>query len=146
MATFNVVVSDPETGRSFTREIEGQDANRFLGREIGESVDGGAVGLDGFTVEIAGGSDDAGRPMRPDVAGPDLSEVLLTGGVGYNPERDGERRRVTVRGREVGEPIAQLNVKVVEGEGSVAVALGEDEPDDAEEDAAEAESEDEAAA
>ena len=142
MATFNVVVSDPETGRSFTREIEGQDANRFLGREIGESVDGSAVGLDGFSVEITGGSDDAGRPMRPDVKGADLSEILLTGGVGYNPDRDGERRRVTVRGREVGEAIAQLNIKVAEGDGSVAVALGEEEP----EDAAESEGEDEAAA
>ena len=141
MATFNVVVSDPETGRSFTREIDGQDANRFLGREIGESVDGGAVGLDGFSVEITGGSDDAGRPMRPDVTGADLSEVLLTGGVGYNPDRDGERRRVTVRGREVGEPIAQLNVKVVEGEGSVPVALGEEEPE-ADEESEDAESED----
>lgn len=140
MATFSVVVSDPETGRSFTREVEGQDANRFLGREIGDDVDGTAVGLDGFTVEITGGSDDAGRPMRPDVRGADLSEVLLTGGVGYNPDRDGERRRITVRGREVGDPIIQLNVKVTEGEGSVPVALGEEEPEDVDE-----EPEDEAA-
>jgi small subunit ribosomal protein S6e len=145
MATFSVVVSDPETGRSFTREVDGQDANRFMGREIGEEVDGTAVGLDGFTLEISGGSDDAGRPMRPDVRGSELSEVLLTGGVGYNPDRDGERRRVTVRGREVGEPITQLNAKVIEGEGSVPVALGEEEPEEVEaeesEEAAEAEEE-----
>lgn len=142
MATFNVVVSDPETGRSFTREVDGQDANRFLGREIGEDVEGSAVGLEGFTVEITGGSDDAGRPMRPDVKGANLSEVLLTGGVGYNPKRDGERRRVTVRGREVGEPIAQLNVQVTDAEGSVAVALGEEEPEDVEEAGDEEESSD----
>lgn len=133
MATFSVVVSDPETGRSFTREVDGQDANRFMGREIGEEVDGTAVGLGGFTLEISGGSDDAGRPMRPDVRGSELSEVLLTGGVGYNPDRDGERSRVTVRGREVGEPITQLNVKVSAGEGSVPVALGEEEPEEVEE-------------
>ncbi len=132
MATFSVVVSDPETGRSFTREVDGQDANRFMGREIGDDIDGTAVGLDGFTVEITGGSDDAGRPMRPDVKGDTLSEVLLTGGIGYNPDRDGERRRVTVRGREVGEPITQLNVKVTEGDGSVPVALGEEEPEEVE--------------
>lgn len=129
MATFSVVVSDPETGRSFTREVEGQDANRFIGREIGESIDGTAVGLDGFTVEITGGSDDAGRPMRGDVTGSGLTEILLEGGVGFNPERDGERRRVTVRGREISEAVAQLNLQVTEGEGSVAVALGEDEPE-----------------
>lgn len=130
MATFNVVVSDPETGRSFTREVEGQDANRFLGRNIGETVDGRAVGLDGFTLEITGGSDDAGRPMRPDVKGSALKEILLTGGTGYRPTRDGERRRVTVRGREVSETISQLNVSVVEGDGSVPVALGEEEPEE----------------
>jgi len=141
MATFNVVVSDPETGRSFTREVDGQDANRFIGREVGDAVEGSSVGLDGFTVEITGGSDDAGRPMRPDVKGRELSEVMLTGGVGYNPDRDGERRRVTVRGREVGEAIAQLNVQVTEGEGSVAVALGEEEPEEEAEETENAEDE-----
>jgi small subunit ribosomal protein S6e len=130
MATFNVVVSDPETGRSYTREVEGQDANRFMGREIGEEVDGTAVGLDGFTLEIRGGSDDAGRPMRGDVRGPALKEILLEGGVGYEPNRDGERKRVTVRGREVSDAIAQLNVAVIEGEGWVPVALGEAEPEE----------------
>ncbi|MDR5656581.1 30S ribosomal protein S6e [Halodesulfurarchaeum sp. HSR-GB] len=143
MATFSVVVSDPETGRSFTREVEGQDANRFMGREIGDTVDGTAVGLDGFSVEITGGSDDAGRPMRGDVKGSNLSEILMEGGVGFNPDRDGERRRVTVRGREVSEAVAQLNVQVTEGEGSVAVALGEEEPEDEEAEAEEADEADE---
>ncbi|MFB6109783.1 MAG: 30S ribosomal protein S6e [Halodesulfurarchaeum sp.] len=144
MATFSVVVSDPETGRSFTREVEGQDANRFIGREIGDAVDGSAVGLDGFTVEITGGSDDAGRPMREDVGGSGLTEILLEGGVGFNPDRDGVRRRVTVRGREVSEAIAQLNVQVTAGEGSVPVALGEEEPESGEAAPEEAESDESA--
>ncbi|MFB6135744.1 MAG: 30S ribosomal protein S6e [Halobacteriaceae archaeon] len=126
MATFAVVVSDPETGRSYQFEIDGQDANRFLGREVGDEVDGGAVGLDGYTVEITGGSDAAGRPMREDVTGPGLSSVLLAGGTGFNPSRDGERKRVSVRGHEVSEEITQLNVAVAErGEESVDALLGE---------------------
>ncbi|MFB6157977.1 MAG: 30S ribosomal protein S6e [Haloferacaceae archaeon] len=125
MADFQVVVSDPETGETFQREVDGQDANRFLGRELGDEVDGDAVGLDGFTLELTGGSDDAGRPMRADVSGSSLKELLLTGGVGYEPRRDGERRRVTVRGSEVSEATAQINAKVIEG-GDVAAALGED--------------------
>jgi small subunit ribosomal protein S6e len=132
MAEFNVVVSDPDTGDTYQMEVDGQDANRFLGRSIGEEVDGAAVGLSGFTLEITGGSDDAGRPMRADVAGPNLKELLLEGGVGYEPRRDGERKRVTVRGREVSEETAQVNAKVVAGEGSVATALGEGDADDAE--------------
>jgi small subunit ribosomal protein S6e len=126
MVEFQVAVADPETGDTYQRTIDGQDATRFVGRAIGDEVDGGAVGLDGFTVEITGGSDETGRPMRDDVPGTDLKELLLTGGVGYDPERDGERRRVTVRGREVGDTTAQVNVRVVDGD-DVAAAYGEDE-------------------
>ncbi|MFB6281238.1 MAG: 30S ribosomal protein S6e [Haloferacaceae archaeon] len=124
MADFQVVISDPETGATYQREVDGQDANRFLGRELGDEVDGAAVGLDGFTLELTGGSDDTGRPMRADVPGSDLRELLLTGGVGYEPQRDGERRRITVRGREIGDRTAQINATVVEGD-DVAAALGE---------------------
>jgi len=133
MANFQVVVADPDSGVAYQRDIDGQDANRFLGKSIGEDVDGGAVGLDGYSVEITGGSDNAGRPMRGDVAGPNLKDVLLEGGTGYNPERDGERRRISVRGKEVSEDVAQLNVRISEyGDESVESLYGEG--DDGDED------------
>ena len=142
MATFAVVVSDPESGRSYQFEIDGQDANRFLGRDIGEEVDGDAVGLPGYAVEITGGSDAAGRPMRGDVAGAGVTDVLLDGGVGFNPSRDGERRRVSVRGREVSDETVQLNLKVTErGEGRVGVLIGDEEPEAEEEEPEEADAE-----
>jgi len=126
MAPFQVVVSDPETGQTYQREVEGQDANRFAQRSLGEEVDGGAVGLDGYTLELTGGSDDAGRPMRADVDGPDLKEVLLTGGVGFEPSRDGERKRVTVRGREISDAVAQINATIVEhGDADLDEVFGE---------------------
>lgn len=125
MAEFQVVVADPDTGRTYQTDVDGQDANRFIGRELGDEVDGGAVGLDGFTLELTGGSDDTGRPMREDVSGPNLEELLLEGGVGYKPTRDGERKRVTVRGREISDATAQINVRIVEGEGDVAAAFGD---------------------
>ena len=114
MASFQIVVSDPETGMTYQREAAEQSANRFIGRELGQEVDGGAVGLDGYTLELTGASDDAGRPLRPDVEGPNLNEVLLEGGVGYKPQREGERKRVTVRGRQISEAVAQINAKIVE--------------------------------
>ncbi|MFB6310936.1 MAG: 30S ribosomal protein S6e [Salinirussus sp.] len=124
MAEFTVAVSDPESGETHQIEVADQDANRFIGREIGEEVDGAAVGLDGYTLEVTGGSDDAGRPMREDVAGTSLAELLLEGGVGYHPERDGERKRVTVRGREIGEATRQINAAIVDrGDESVAELL-----------------------
>ena len=119
MASFTVVVGDPESGASYQLEAEGQDANRFLGRSIGDEVDGGAVGLDGYTLEITGGSDDAGRPLNPTVAGGNLQEVLMKERqTGYKPERDGERRRITVRGREISDTVAQINTSIVERGGT----------------------------
>ncbi|WP_277554788.1 30S ribosomal protein S6e [Halobaculum limi] len=135
MAEFKIVVGD-DAGDTRQFDVEGQDANRFLNREIGEEVDGTAVGLDGVDLTITGGSDKAGRPMREDVPGGDLKELLLEGGVGYKPSRDGERKRVTVRGRQVSEETVQINARV---EGSIAAALGEDE----EEEEAEADADDE---
>ena len=119
MASFTVVVGDPESGSTYQLEAEEQDANRFIGKSIGEEVDGSAVGLDGYTLEITGGSDDAGRPLNPDVQGPDLTEVLMEGRqVGYKPSRDGERRRITVRGSEVSDAVAQINASIVDRGGA----------------------------
>ena len=133
MAELKLVVSDPDTGATYQTEVDGQDANRFLGRSIGEEVDGAVVGLSESTLELTGGSDAAGRPMRGDVPGANLKELLLEGGVGYKPEKDGERRRITVRGAEFSEESAQVNAKVV-GDEDVAAAFGEgDEGDESDE-------------
>jgi len=125
MAELKLVVSDPDTGDTYQTELDGQDANRFIGRSIGEEVDGSVVGLSESTLELTGGSDAAGRPMREDVSGSNLKQLLLEGGVGYHPEKDGERRRVTVRGAEFSEDSAQVNAKVV-GDEDVAAAFGDD--------------------
>ncbi|MFC7018723.1 MULTISPECIES: 30S ribosomal protein S6e [Haloarcula] len=126
MAEFTVAVSDPESGHTYQIDVDGQDANRFIGREIGEEVDGGAVGLSGYTLEITGGSDTAGRPMRPDVRGTATKAIMSDGGVGFEPTADGERKRITIRGREVGDDTRQINAKVVaRGSGDVDELLGD---------------------
>ena len=128
MAEFTVAVADPDSGDTYQVDVADQDANRFIGRSIGETVEGSAVGLDGYTLELTGGSDDAGRPMREDVPGTALEELLLEGGTGYHPERDGERKRVTVRGAEVGDATRQINARITErGSGDVAELLGGEE-------------------
>jgi small subunit ribosomal protein S6e len=136
MPTFQVVVGDPESGDSYTFDVDGQAANRFIGRELGEEVDGSAVSLDGYTLELTGGSDDAGRPMREDVAGSSLTEIMLAEhSTGYHQDRDGERRRVTVRGREITEAVVQINATVSEpGPDTIPVTLGEEEPETGETD------------
>jgi len=131
MAELKLVVSDPDTGNTYQTEVDGQDANRFLGRSLGDEVDGDVVGLSESTLKLTGGSDAAGRPMREDVSGSSLKELLLEGGVGYHPEKDGERRRVTVRGAEFSEESAQVNAKVI-GDEDVAAAFGEGADEDEE--------------
>jgi len=104
MAEFTVTVSDPEDGHTYQIEI------------------------DGHTLALTGGSDKAGRPMRPDVRGVATKSIMSDGGVGFEPTADGERKRITVRGREVGDETRQINAKIVEyGSGAVADLLGDDE-------------------
>lgn len=127
MAEFQVDVADPENGMTHQFEVDGQTANRFVGREIGGEIDAGTLGLSGYTIEVTGGTDNAGRPMRSDIGGQDLSSVLLTGGVGFNPSVDGERKRVTVRGREISDESRQINTKIVDrGSQPIEELIGEE--------------------
>jgi small subunit ribosomal protein S6e len=80
--------------------------------------------------------------MRADVSGAELKELLLKGGVGYNPSRDGERKRITVRGRQISEATAQVNAAMVDDTfGDDEEADEEADGDDAEADADDADEE-----
>jgi len=114
MAKFKIVVSDPETGKSQSVEVEGSRAVPLVGRKIGDTVDGSIVGFSGHKMIITGGCDNSGFPMRPDVHGGVKSEILLRGGVGYRPREKGVRRRKTVRGNTITEDIVQINMKIIE--------------------------------
>jgi small subunit ribosomal protein S6e len=125
MADFQVVVGDPDEGTTYAVDVDGQDANRFVGRSVGETVDGDAVGLGGYELEITGGSDTSGRPMREDVGGTETAAILLEGGVGFDPTVDGERKRVTVRGAEISEETRQINARIVaRGDDAIDDLLG----------------------
>jgi len=128
MADFQVVVGDPDEGTTYAVDVDGQDANRFVGRSVGETVDGDAVGLGGYELEITGGSDTSGRPMREDVGGTETAAILLEGGVGFDPTVDGERKRVTVRGAEISEETRQINARIVaRGDDAIDDLLGGEE-------------------
>jgi small subunit ribosomal protein S6e len=114
MAKFKVIVSDPEAGTSKIVELEEARAATFIGRRIGESVDGAIVDLPAHKLRITGGSDRDGVPMRPNVHGGVRRNVVLSGGVGFNPHRKGERRRKTVRGNIITDEIVQINTKITE--------------------------------
>ncbi len=108
-----IVVSDPKTRRAW--QIE-KDIPALIGKKIGDEIDGSLLGLSGFKFQITGGSDKQGFPMRPDLHTSARKKVLLASGVGYRPKKKGVRRRKYVRGCIISDEIAQLNVKVTEGE------------------------------
>ena len=114
MAKFKVIVSDPETGTSKVVELEESRAAPFVGRKIGEVMEGALVDLPAHKIKIVGGSDKDGVPMRPSVHGGVRRRVVLSGGVGFNPKNSGERRRKTVRGNVITDEIVQINTKIVE--------------------------------
>jgi small subunit ribosomal protein S6e len=114
MAKFKIILSDPETGKSQTIELEGSRAVPLIGRKLGEIIDGTAIGLGGHKIKITGGSDKDGFPMRPDVHGGVKTRLILTKGVGFHATSKGERRRKTIRGNVITEEITQINMKIIE--------------------------------
>ena len=108
-----VVVADPESGKAYQVEAEEARSRSLFTLRIGDKFDGEVVGLSGFELQITGGTDKDGFPMRFDVVGSRRARILIAGGVGFNPKRDGERKRRLVRGDAVSPDIAQLNTKVV---------------------------------
>lgn len=114
MAKFKIIISDPDSGTSKTVELEETRAVPLIGRRLGEILDGAIVGLSGYKVQITGGSDKDGFPMKPSVHGGVRRKIILGGGVGFNPKDKGERRRKTVRGNVITDEIVQINMKILE--------------------------------
>ncbi len=109
-----LIISDPETGKSQKVELEDNRMGPLVGRRIGEVIDGTVADLAGHKLQLTGGTDKDGIPMRPDVHGSAKSRIILSGGVGYKPKRKGERKRMVVRGNTVSIETTFLNFKIVE--------------------------------
>lgn len=108
MAKF--VISDPRARKAW--QIE-KDASFLYGKKIGDKFEGSLIGLAGYVLEITGGTDKDGFPMRADLEGTIRKKLLLSGGPGYRQRRKGVRRRKMVRGNTIAEDIAQINCKVI---------------------------------
>ena len=113
MAKFKVIISDPKTGTSKVIELEEARATPLIGRKVGETIDGSIADLPAHKLQIMGGSDKDGVPMRGNVHGGVRRNVVLSGGAGFSPKRKGERKRKTVRGSTITDEIVQINMKIV---------------------------------
>lgn len=121
MATFNLVINDQD-GKSYNFEVTGHHAQNIVGKKIGDTIDGINANLPGYKLQITGGTDKSGFPMRPDVDGGERRRLMLTEGVGFHPvNATGKRMRKSIRGNTVTGDIVQVNMKVVKA-GSKPVA------------------------
>jgi len=106
---FKLVVADPKTRKSYQKEV----SEGLVGKKIGDKIQGKIAGLEGYELQITGGSDNDGFPMRREVEGSGRKKYLLSGPPGFHPKLSGQRKRKTVRGNTISEDIVQVNAKVV---------------------------------
>ncbi|HVQ00784.1 MAG TPA: 30S ribosomal protein S6e [Candidatus Thermoplasmatota archaeon] len=112
MVEFKVVVNDTKGGKSYTIPVSGHHANSLIGKKINDEVDGIFVSLPGYKLQITGGTDKDGFPMRMDVPGGTRRRLLLSEGVGFKPKEHGKRKKKSVRGNTINQEIVQVNMKV----------------------------------
>jgi small subunit ribosomal protein S6e len=122
---FRVVVSDPQSGKAYQVELKDPGASKLLGKKIGDKIEGDVLGMPGYSIQVTGGSDREGFPMRPDLPGTKRRKVLLSKGVGYHPSAEGKKKRMSIHGKDISSDVGQINVKVVEsGSKSIEELLG----------------------
>jgi small subunit ribosomal protein S6e len=127
---FKIVISEPKSKKAWQKDI---DAPSLIGRKIGDKIEGSLIGLSGFTLQVTGGSDKDGFPMRYDLEGISRKKILLAKGIGFRGTKKirkvkykvkGMKKRKYIRGNTISDSIVQVNLKVVEGEGDIPMILG----------------------
>ena len=136
---FVAVVNDTDPkngGKSYSLKISGNNHAQLLGKKIGDTVDGIFVGegeqtLSGYKLQITGGSDKTGTPLRRDLEGGRRQAVLVTQSTGFKGHNlvfknkggekkrfrykpDGLRKRRFFRGNTISQDTRQINLKVIE--------------------------------
>ena len=112
MTEFKAVINDPRDGKSYQTVVTGHHANSLIGRKIGDEFDGIFVGLPGYKLKITGGSDKSGFPMRKEIPGTRRKRILVSKTVGFNPTKDGQRRKKTIRGNTISAELIQVNMLI----------------------------------
>ena len=109
MSEIKLVIGN-KNGKSYSKTIN--DNSSLLGRKIGENVKGDLFELSGYELEITGGSDSSGFPMRQEINVTGKKKIYARSGIGIKPKFKGNYIRKTVAGNTIGERTAQVNLMV----------------------------------
>ncbi|MBL7051651.1 MAG: 30S ribosomal protein S6e [Nanoarchaeota archaeon] len=110
MAEFKFVINDVKSGKTFQKALEDESV---IGKKIGEKLKGDFLGLEGYELEIKGGSDFAGFPMKSNINSSQRRKLLLSRGTAMRTNRAGLKVRKTVCGNTISSNITQINLKVI---------------------------------
>ncbi len=113
MPVWKFVISEPDTKKSYQLEVDQANAIGLVGKRIGEEFSGDLIGLQGYALQITGGTDKDGFPMHPKLRGSGRRRMLLISPPCFHPTLKGQRKRKTVRGNTISDAITQINIKVV---------------------------------
>ena len=107
---FKLNISDK--GKAWRTQLEGE---ALVGKKLGEKVSGSeiSVDLEGYELEITGAPDTSGFPYKKDLQGQELKRVMFTRGWGMRDKTKGLRLRKSVRGNQLSEKTALVNLKVL---------------------------------
>ena len=132
LTQFKVVISDKK-GKSVSKELKDKEAQPLVGLQVGEIIDSSVVGIPSGKIQLTGGSDKSGTPIRSDVHGGVKKYVLLSKGSGMRDDREGIRKRKLVRGNMITEEIYQINCLLTEGNLPLTAEAKTEEPSKTEE-------------
>jgi len=125
MAVFKFVISDGK--KSYQVEKEQKDCP-VLGKKIGEKLPGDFLGLSSYELQITGGSDKDGFPMKSSVEGILRKRFIATQGIGFRTDIEGLRKRKMLRGNAISADVVQINCKIAKrGEISLEELFGKKE-------------------
>ena len=113
MVEFKLVISDPKTGKTYQKSLSESDSERLIGLRIKDKIKGDLIDLNGYELEIRGGSDYCGFPLRSTLKGSARKKVLLSKGPGVKIKKKGMLKRKTVVGNTISHRPAQINLKVL---------------------------------
>jgi len=127
MANFKLNIADPQEKKCFKAEVKDSNGEPFMGLNIGEKIEGGKIGFEGYEFEITGGMDNCGFPMRRGILGI-RKRITMYKGLGYRGGLPGIKKRKTVCGHKINERIAAVNLKVTkQGAKKLSEMLGKEE-------------------
>ena len=117
---FKLNISDK--GKAWRMQLENET---IVGKRLGEIIPGKDISadLEGYELEITGATDLSGFPYKKDLQGPEVKRLILTRGWGMHkkPRRGGKKKtstpkglrlRKSVRGNQLSEKTALVNLKV----------------------------------